>query len=142
MNEFKKGQLVACWDRDDCDKMIRIFVCKEGEYFRCRMAGEEKNDVDRVFPWTEEWSCCIPLEEVEPGAFLSCDKELVDSLQNDRERQYLQIQWLCEQLDRLSQDSGHCMLPSGIPLDDSCRVGGCESCWEQASLKAVEEEQC
>ena len=138
MSKFKKGQLVVVWDRDDCNKFIRIFVStmhvgNRGELFECRLP----DDATGILP-VELWEHCVPLEEVEPGAFLSCDRELVDSLQNDRERQYLQIQWLCEQLDRLSQDSGHCMLPSVIPSDDSCRVGGCESCWEEASLKAVE----
>ena len=52
-----------------------------------------------------------------------------------------QIRWLCKQLDRLSQDSGNCLLPAGagIPSDDSCRVGGCESCWRMAAVKAVKE---
>lgn len=54
-----------------------------------------------------------------------------------------QIRWLCEQLDRISQDSGNCLLPTGagIPSDDSCRVGGCDICWEQASLNAVAKEE-
>lgn len=53
-----------------------------------------------------------------------------------------QIRWLCKQLDRLSQDSGNCLLPpfSGIPSDDSCRVGGCEACWRLAARKAATEE--
>ena len=51
-----------------------------------------------------------------------------------------QIRWLCDQLDRLSQDRGKCLLPEGAPSDDSCRVGGCETCWRIAARKAATEE--
>ena len=147
MSELKKGQIVACWDRDDCDKMIRIFVCKEGEYFRCRMAGEEKNDVDRVFPWTEEWSDCIPLEEVEHGAFLSCDREIIDSLQKERDLQQKQILWLCQELNQINSGSDEmCHCPDSelrfAPKPMDCHPEGCAKCWEQASLKAVEGKTC
>ena len=134
MSEFKDGQLVACWDRDDCDKTIRIFVCKEGEYFRCRMAGEEKNDVDRVFAWTEEWSYCIPLEEVEPGAFLGCDKEIVDNLQKERERLHQAIGWLCDRLEEASREH-HICPPNALPEDCD---NACWECWQQAVHEAME----
>lgn len=156
MSEFKKGQIVACWDRDDCDKIVRIFVSKEGDYFRCCMAGEENCSVDRVFAWTEEWSYCVPLEEVEPGAFLARDREIIDGLRQElaRERRTgeqaaeavameselvqrlrRQIAWLCKELEECK--GFVCPPKTQCVIQKPCRV-----CWEEASHKAVEDKTC
>ena len=69
MSELRKGQIVACWDREDCDKSIRIFVCREGECYRCRLPGIEFGDPD-----FEIWEHCLPLEDIAPEAFLAREK--------------------------------------------------------------------
>ena len=69
MSELQKGQIVACWDREDCDKSIRIFVCREGECYRCRLPGIEFGDPD-----FEIWEHCLPLEDIAPEAFLAREK--------------------------------------------------------------------
>ena len=69
MPEFRQGQLVAVWDREDCDRFIRIFVCREEERYRCRLPGIEFGDPD-----FEIWEHCIPLEDVAPEAFLAREK--------------------------------------------------------------------
>ena len=78
MSELQKGQLVACWDRDDCDKFICIFVAKEGHFYRCTRAESVCYDEEG-----ELWEHCVPLEEVRPDAFLACDREIIDSLRQE-----------------------------------------------------------
>ena len=74
MSDLKKGQIVACWDREDCDKFIRIFVStrkvrNRGEFFECRLPGDAKGILS-----VELWEHCVPLEEIEPDAFLAREK--------------------------------------------------------------------
>lgn len=67
--ELQKDQLVACWDREDCDKAIRIYVGREGEYHRCRTPG-----IVHCHPDFELWDKCVPLEEIAPEAFLARER--------------------------------------------------------------------
>ena len=66
---LQKDQLVACWDREDCDKSIRIYVGAEGKFHRCRLPG-----VTHCHPDFELWEQCIPLEELAPEAFLARER--------------------------------------------------------------------
>ena len=66
---LQKDQLVACWDREDCDKAIRIYVGREGEYYRCRTPG-----IAHCHPDFELWDHCVPLEELAPEAFLARER--------------------------------------------------------------------
>ena len=130
MSEFKKGQLVAVKVYSDENWEPAIFERKEGIFCICRSLLNRDAWLHRP------WSKAKPAEEVWPGIFVG------DNREKEIDRMHQAIGWLCGQLNRLSQDSGNCLLPAGagIPSDDSCRVGGCEICWEQASLKAVEED--
>lgn len=135
MPEFKKDQLVAVRDAADSAWRLRVYdhASPEGLHF-CR--GLERQDAPC---W---WNLVEPAEAVWPGIFLEghrCD-ELVYRQALDKAHD--QIKWLCGQLNRLSQDSGNCLLPAGagIPSDDSCRVGGCDICWEQVAKKATGED--
>ena len=67
--ELQKDQLVACWDREDCDKAIRIYVGREGENHRCRTPG-----IMHCHPDFELWEHCVPLEELAPEAFLARER--------------------------------------------------------------------
>lgn len=71
MTEFKKGQLVACWDREDCDKAIRIHIGKEEitHLHRCRTPG-----IVHCQPDFGLWEYCVPLEELAPEAFLARER--------------------------------------------------------------------
>lgn len=70
--QFKKGQIVACWDRDDCDKFICIFVAKEGKFYKCTRAEPVCHDEE----CEEWWDHCVPLEEIRPDAFLAREKAM------------------------------------------------------------------
>lgn len=75
MKELSDNQIVACWDREDEDKFIRIFVKKRrvrnrGEYFECRLPGDAKGMLA-----VELWENCLPLEDIEPDAFLAREKD-------------------------------------------------------------------
>ena len=69
--ELQKDQIVACWDREDCDKAIRIYVGEEEttRLHRCRLPGIEVGDPD-----FELWEHCVPLEELAPEAFLARER--------------------------------------------------------------------
>lgn len=69
--ELQKDQIVACWDREDCDKAIRIYVGEEEmtHLHRCRLPGIEHGDPD-----FELWGHCVPLEELAPEAFLARER--------------------------------------------------------------------
>ena len=137
MSDFKIGQLVACRQAACVEWLLGIFDGeKDGRpYVRPPLSLTCASKKSEWFSQVE------PAEYIWPGIFMACDREVIDSLQKERDRLHEAISWLCGQLNRLSQDSGNCLLPTGagIPSDDSCRVGGCEICWEQASLKAVED---
>ena len=137
MSEFRKGQLVAVWGGSLANRRIRIFCGYSRStvdgitYYLCREATEPEKDA-------VAWPHCAPLEEIEPSAFLSCDRNLVDSLQKDRERQHLQIQWLCKVLKNDARtEENNPLCPLNVLWD--CEHTPCDVCWEQASLKAVKE---
>ena len=135
MSKLQRDQIVACWDKEGEDKFIRIFVGtrkvrNRGEFFECRLPGDAKGILA-----VELWENCVPLEEVESGAFLSCDRNLVDSLQKDRERQHQAIGWLCERLEEVSRK--HHVCPPNAPPEDCDNA--CWECWQQAVYEAMED---
>jgi len=138
MSDFKIGQLVACRQAACAEWLLGIF---DGEKDG-RLYVRPPLSLTCASKKSEWFSQVEPAEHIWPGVFMACDREIIDSLQKERDRLQQAIGWLCGQINRLSQNSGNCLLPAGagIPSDDSCRVGGCEICWEQASLKAVEED--
>lgn len=130
---LQKDQIVACWDRDDCDKAIRIYIGKDGMVHRCRLPGFEHGDPD-----FELWEHCVPLEELAPEAFLaresSAGEQAADAVAMESDlvqRLRRQIRWLCQEL---AHAEGLCPSVSAIASCDK----DCPRCWEQASRKAVE----
>ena len=71
MSELKKGQIVACWIDDGFVKVIRIFDHKRCNKFMCRLPDNTLDEED-------EFGYCMPLEEVEPSAFLGREKPPVE----------------------------------------------------------------
>lgn len=138
MTEFKKGQLVAV--RDGAPGCIEwhlrqyvAFDSKNKKHVTSLIGGGS-----REFCWDE----CIPAEDVWPGIFIGWERSARE--QSDHavamesalvQRLRRQIEWLCKQLAHAED-----MCPS-VSAIASCD-NDCASCWEQASLKAVEEEQC
>ena len=133
--EFRKGQLVAVRDKADGIWYLWIYdhASPEGAYF-CRSPNR------LLAP--QWWREARPAETVWPGIFLEGHRHDELIYRQALDKAHDQIKWLCGQLDRLSQDSGSCLLPAGagIPSDDSCRVGGCNICWELAAKKATGED--
>ena len=136
MSELKKGQIVACWDREDCNRFIRIFVStrqagNKGECFECRLPSKAKG-----FPIVELWEHCVPLEEVEPSAFIGWERRARE--QDDRavEMESELVRRLRRQIDWLCGESGRRCCP---PATHCVAETPCRSCWEEASLKAVKE---
>ena len=133
MSEFKKGQLVAVkygisWEP-------RLFHREDDEGMWCM------DLISRgISPFPS--GCVKPAEDVWPDIFLEGHRRDELVYRQALDTAHDQIKWLCGQLDRLSQDSGDCLLPAGagIPSDDSCRVGGCEACWCLAARNAATEE--
>ena len=137
-SELKKGQIVAVWDRDDCAKFIRIFVRtmqvgNRRELFECRLP----DDATGILP-VELWEHCVPLEEVEPDAFIGRERHAREQDRAVEEESKLvqglrrQIDWLCRELGRRRSccpPVTHCV------VEKQCRV-----CWEEASFKATREE--
>ena len=148
-SELKKGQLVAVWDRDDCAKSIRIFVStmqagNRGELFECRLP----DDATGILP-VELWEHCVPLEEVEPGAFIGRERH---AREQDRavemeselvQRLRRQVRWLAQRLANNMPPETDCSGCFGwFPNSPHREDGRCAICWEEASLKAVEGKTC
>ena len=128
--KFKKGQLVAV--RDDANGRWSIWIydhaSPEGLHL-CRppnLCGPH---------W---WRECRPAEDVWPGVFLGWERrageQAADAVAMESElvqRLRRQIGWLCERLE----DFGKCTGAQRCPL---ISYHACAYCWEQASLKAVE----
>ena len=138
MSELKKGQIVAAWSSNYSSRHIRIFVevgtnSFGDTVFLCRDAGEDEK---YAIPWPH----CLPLEEVEPGAFIDWERrareQAADAVAMESalvQRLRRQVAWLCEEL---ADDDSLCPRPSET---DSCDHE-CAKCWEETSLEAVEEE--
>ena len=152
MSEFKKGQLVAAWSSNYSTRHIRIFVeigtnSFGDTVFMCREAGEDEK---YAIPWPH----CLPLEEVEPGAFIDWERrageQAADAVAMESElvqRLRRQIAWLCQELNQINSGSDEmCHCPDPVlrfaPKPMDCHPEGCANCWEQASLKAVKEKPC
>lgn len=137
--KFKKGQLVAVNSpaEDDRQWHLRIFKKQrpDGEF----VAEDDKRDA-----WP--WQVCLPAEEVWPDIFLgrltpaAADAVAMESALVQRLRK--QIRWLCRQIQSIAdiEELGNVCPPFGMsPYYNDCQCN-CIACWEQASLKAVEED--
>ena len=134
MSEFKKGQLVAVRDGDNEDWTLRVYdhTSSEGLIF-CRWL------VHPALPYPT-WSIeAKPAEEVWPDIFLgwerSAREQAADAVAMESalvQRLRKQIAWLCQELAHA--DDLCPTLSMTAPCDHACAY-----CWEQASLKAVEE---
>lgn len=132
MPEFKKGQLVAVRDKADGIWYLWIYdhTSPEGLHF-CRSLNR------MIGPcW---WEHAVPAEDVWPGVFLgwerSAGEQVADAVAMESElvqRLRRQIGWLCQELGH-SDDLCPPFLMTA-PCDHNC-----PRCWEEASLKAVED---
>jgi hypothetical protein len=133
MSEFKKGQLVAVRDADDCEWKLRVYghCSPEGLHF-C-------TGLERANPpcW---WNKICPAEVIWPHVYLCTDQLIREQLVEQRDLHERQVQWLCEQLQNIGDRNGVQECPPSPHQD--CRRGNCADCWAQASLEAVKEEPC
>ena len=124
MSEFRKGQLVAVRDADDCEWALRVFdhASPEGLNF---CTGLERSNPPC---W---WNQIAPAEVVWPHLFLSVEREIAEALREQRDQHCRQVRWLCERLD----------VSDMCPPDGPCpgKAGDCRSCWEKASFEATKE---
>lgn len=141
MSSFKKGQLVAVKIPGATKWELRVFerVALTDEPFCGEVIVRRPENATGYCVCME--SVC-PAEEIWPGLFLEGHRRDELVYRQTLDKAHDQIKWLCGQLNRLSQDSGNCLLPAGvgIPSDDSCRVGGCNACWLIAAKKATGED--
>ena len=130
MPEFKKGQLVAVRDAEDCEWKLRVYdhASPEGLNF---CVGLERSAPPC---W---WNQIAPAEVVWPHLFLSVEREVAKALRKQRDQHYRQVRWLCEQLKTVGDNDGAPVCPP-MPTDD-CQIG-CVDCWEKASMEATEED--
>lgn len=133
MAEFKKGQLVAVKIPGATKWELRVFerVALTDEPFCGEVIVRRPENATGYCVCME--SVC-PAEEVWPNIFLSVEREITETLREQRDQHYRQLHWLCERLQTL----GECP-PDG--RFRNCRLG-CPKCWEMALQEAVEEEQC
>lgn len=133
MAEFKKGQLVAVRAYSDEAWEPAIFERIEGKYFICRSLLNRDAWLER--PWMK----AKPAEDVWPDIFLGWERDAgeqaAEAVAMESElvqRLRRQIEWLCQELAH-SDDLCPTFLMTA-PCDHDCA-----KCWEEASLKAVEE---
>lgn len=125
MTDFKKGQLVAVGTKLDWE--LRIYQYQDNAGYWCM------NPVNGgISPYGKENIC--PAEDAFPEIFLGCDYNAIEKL-NQR------IHWLCKQImaNALYRKQSEFCPPIDMPTgpDGLCHRS-CETCWEQASQKAVE----
>jgi len=131
--KFQKGQLVAVRAYSDEAWEPAIFERIEGRYFICRSLLNRNAWLER--PWMK----AKPAEDVWPEIFLGWERrageqaaEAVAMESEMVQRLRRQIAWLCQEL---SHSDDLCpTIPMFAPCDHNCA-----NCWEQASLKAVED---
>lgn len=133
MADFRKGQLVAVRDADDCEWKLRVYdhCSPEGQHF---CTGLEKSTPPC---W---WNKICPAEVIWPHVTLKTDQLIREQLAEQRDLHERQVLWLCQQLQNIGDRNGVQECPP-TPHHD-CRRGNCADCWEVASLKAVEGESC
>ena len=132
MHKFKKGQLVAV--RYGSSWEPRIFRRKDDDGLWCMDFLSHG-----ASPYTQE--DVEPAEDVWPEIFLGWERrageqaaEAVAMESALVQRLRRQIEWLCERLEGF----GKCTGAQRCPL---ISYQACATCWEQASLKAVEKQQ-
>ena len=129
--QFRQGQLVAVRDSNDCEWKLRIFDHERGGQHYCIDPEHEMSQA----VW---WAHVCPAEWIWPDAFLSCDREIIDSLQKERDRLHEAIGWLCDRLEEASREHDFCP-PNALP--DDCD-NACWECWQQAVYEAMEGKPC
>lgn len=130
MLSYRRGQLVAVRDSDDCEWKLRIYDHERGGQHFCL---DPEHELSQAMWWAQ----ICPAEFVWPNIFLNVDREVADGLRRQRDDHYRHIKWLCEQLQAIGDRNGSQECPP-TPHHD-CRRGNCADCWELASLEAVKE---
>ena len=128
MSDFRQGQLVAVKVYSDENWEPAIFERKEGIFCICRSL------LNRDAWLRRPWPKAKPAEEVWPSIFIGADREIIDSLQKERERLHQAIGWLCDRLEEASREH-HVCPPNALPEDCD---NACWECWQQAVYEAME----
>ncbi len=137
MSEFRKGQLVAVRDADDCEWRLRIYDHERGGQHFCL---DPEHELSQAMWWAQ----ICPAEFVWPNIFLVVDREIAGALRSQRDLHCQQVSWLERQL---SQKIGPPKTWDWKCRHDCAWAGkkmltygdACAACWEQASLKAVKD---
>lgn len=132
MPEFKKGQIVVVNSPEEDDRQwhLRIYESKIAPDVH-KTYNSEKESYDT-------WSLCIPAEEVWPNIFLGRERRAGEqaaeavAMESELVQIRKQIRWLCQEL-------AHADMCPSVSAIASCD-NDCPRCWEQASLKAVEDD--
>lgn len=132
MNEFKKGQLVAV--RYGPSWEPRIFRRKDDDGLWCMDFLSHG-----ASPYAQE--DVEPAEDVWPEIFLGWEHRAREQSDHAVEMESKLVQRLRRQIEWLCQELGHADMCPSVSAIASCD-NDCPSCWKQASLKAVKEEQC
>lgn len=136
MAEFKKGQIVVVNSPEGDDRQwhLRIYESKIARDIH-KTYNPDQEDYDT-------WSLCFPAEEVWPNIFLGRERrageQAADAVAMESalvQKLRKQIAWLCQELNH--SDDLCPTISMFAPCDHNCA-----KCWEEASLKAVKEEQC
>ena len=130
MSDFKIGQLVACRQAACVEWLLGIF---DGEKDG-RLYVRPPLSLTCASKKSEWFSQVEPAEHIWPGIFMACDREIIDSLQKERERLHQAIGWLCERLKEVSREY-HVCPPNALPEDCD---NACWECWQQAVYEAME----
>ena len=143
MADFKKGQLVAVNSPAEDDRYWHLRIFKEKRLDGHFVVGGDRGE--------EAYQLCFPAEEIWPNIFLGWERrageQATDAVATESElvqKLKRQIAWLCRQFQSIAdiEELGNVCPPVGMsPYYNNCQCN-CIACWEQASLKAVEEEQC
>ena len=131
MPSYRKGQLVAVRDSDDCEWKLRIYDHERGGQHFCL---DPEHELSQAMWWAQ----ICPAEFIWPNIFLAVEREIAKALRNERDLHYRQLRWLCKRLQAIGDRNGEQECPPSPHHD--CRRGSCADCWEQASLEAVKEE--
>lgn len=141
MSEFKKGQLVAVKIPGATKWELRVFerVALTDEPFCVEVIVRRPENATGYCVCME--SVC-PAEEVWPNIFIGWERRARE--QDDRavemesklaKRLKRQIRWLCRSL----AERTHVALDCPQDMDCSFIEADCSRCWEEASFKAVKE---
>ena len=133
MSEFKKGQIVAVNSPEEDDRQwyLRLYESRIALDLHKTYNPEKEN--------YDTWSLCFPAEEVWPDIFLGWDRGAGEQAAEAVAKESALVKRLRRQIGWLCQELSHADMCPSVSAIASCD-NDCPRCWEQASLKAVEDD--